>query len=87
MYTMDDCPFCERASEIMREMGFPFEERNVAMLQYNRQLLEKAGAIKTPTIIIGHELLVKPGEEKLRATIKLAQTTATVTTSRTPPRN
>jgi glutaredoxin 3 len=70
IFTMTDCPFCARAKEILAEMGVEYEERNVSMsIKHRNDLVKRTNDTKLPTVLINKELLVKPGEDKLRATI------------------
>jgi len=70
IYTMDDCPFCARAKEILKEMKIVYEERNVSTsMKHRTDLLKKTGDTKLPTILLNKEILVKPGEDKLRASV------------------
>ncbi len=70
LYTMTDCPFCARAREILKEMKIPFEERNVTEnVRWHKELIERTSDDKLPTVLLNGEILVKPGEDKLRATI------------------
>jgi thioredoxin reductase (NADPH) len=71
MYTMNDCPFCIRAKAILKELDVPYEEKNISTsTDLHRELIERTKDDKLPTIIINDDvLLIKPGEDKLRATI------------------
>jgi glutaredoxin len=74
VYSMDDCPFCARAKEILKELKVAYEERNVSQsVKFRAELQKKAPEGKLPTIIVNKEILVKPGEDKLRATINYEQ--------------
>jgi glutaredoxin len=70
IYTMDDCPFCARAKEILTELGVKYEERNVSTsMKHRADLMKKTPDAKLPTILLNKEILVKPGEDKLRASV------------------
>jgi glutaredoxin 3 len=71
LYTMNDCPFCSRAKDILREMKVIYAERNVSGdARTRKELVEKTKDDKLPTLIINDTIvLVKPGEDKLRATL------------------
>lgn len=74
IYTMTDCPFCARAKEILKEMKIPFTEKNASTSKKNYlELLKKSEDNKLPTIIVNKTVLIKPGEDKLRATINYEQ--------------
>jgi glutaredoxin 3 len=68
LYTMTDCPFCQRAKDILKEMKVPYEERNITgNIKHHKELLRISKDDKLPTIVVNKEILVKPGEDKLRA--------------------
>ena len=70
IYTMHDCPFCQKAKDILKEMNIKFEERNVSeSLKWRQQLLKDTNDDKLPTVIVNGNVLVKPGEDKLRPTV------------------
>ena len=70
VYTMTDCPFCAKAKEILRDMKIEFEERNVTEHpRFAKELRDRTRDNKLPTVIINKSVLVKPGEDKLRATV------------------
>jgi glutaredoxin len=70
IYTMHDCPFCQRAKDILDELKVPYDERNVSeSIKYRQDLLKRTKEDKLPTLIINEQVLVKPGEDKLRATL------------------
>jgi len=69
VYTMKDCPFCDRAKQILREIGVKFVEKSTSDQKNLAKLRELTGGDKVPTILVNKTLLVKPGEDKLRATI------------------
>lgn len=70
VYTMHDCPFCARAKDILKELKVPFTEKNVSTnAKYRDELVKKTQEDKLPTVIINESVLIKPGEDKLRATI------------------
>ena len=51
-------------------MRIPCEERNVSKNpKYRQELIEKSNDDKLPTVIINEIVIVKPGEDKLRATV------------------
>jgi glutaredoxin len=70
IYTMHDCPFCQKAKDILKEMNVKFEERNVSeSIKWRQQLLKETNDDKLPTVVVNGNVLVKPGEDKLRATV------------------
>lgn len=74
IYTMHDCPFCAKAKEVLEDMNVKFEERNVSeSLKWRQQLLKDANDDKLPTVVVNGNVLIKPGEDKLRATINFEQ--------------
>jgi glutaredoxin len=70
VYTMHDCPFCQKAKDILKEMKVEYEERNVSeSMKFRQELLKKSNDDKLPTVVVNEQVLVKPGEDKLRAII------------------
>jgi glutaredoxin len=70
LYSMHDCPFCAKAKEVLKDMKVPFEERNVSeSIKHRQDLLKRSNDDKLPTVVINDQVLVKPGEDKLRAMI------------------
>jgi glutaredoxin 3 len=70
IYTMTDCPFCARAKDILKEMKVPFTEKNVSTsVKFRDELLKRTKEEKLPALVINDTVLIKPGEDKLRATI------------------
>jgi glutaredoxin 3 len=70
IYTMTDCPFCARAKDILKEMKIPFTEKNVSTsIKFREEMVKRSKDDKLPTLVINNTVLVKPGEDKLRATI------------------
>ena len=59
IYTMDHCPYCERAKKLMTERAVPYEEKRVPMdddAQWDA--LEKKSGLKTmPQIFYGDRLI------------------------------
>lgn len=59
VYTMDYCPYCERAKSLLKQRGIAFEEIRVAMddeAKWNE--LEKRSGMKTMPMIWAGEQLV-----------------------------
>lgn len=70
IYSMNDCPFCQKAKDILKDMKVEYEERNVSeSMKYRQELVKKSNDDKLPTVVVNDQVLVKPGEDKLRATI------------------
>jgi glutaredoxin 3 len=59
VYTMDFCPFCERAKGLLKERGIAYEEINVPMSDEAQwDALEKKTGMKTmPQILHGEKLI------------------------------
>lgn len=59
VYTMDYCPFCERAKALLKQRNVPFEEKRVAEdddAEWDR--LFKVSGLKTmPQIFVGERLI------------------------------
>lgn len=59
VYTMDHCPFCERAKGLLKQRGVPYEEIRVPMDDDSQwDALEKKTGMKTmPQILHGEKLI------------------------------
>jgi glutaredoxin 3 len=59
IYTMDHCPYCERAKRLMTERAVPYEEERVPMDNDAKwDELEKRSGLKTmPQIFYGDRLI------------------------------
>lgn len=59
IYTMDHCPYCERAKKLMKERGIAYEEERVSMDDDAKwDELEKKSGLKTmPQIFFGDQLI------------------------------
>lgn len=58
MYTKTGCPWCEGAMEFLHRENVKFEERNVTLnLKYMKEMEEKSGQSKAPTLDIDGEIL------------------------------
>ncbi len=59
IYTMDHCPYCERAKSLMKQRGVPYQEINLPMDDDARwDALEKKTGMKTmPQILIGEKVI------------------------------
>lgn len=59
IYTMDHCPFCERAKGLMKQRGVTYQEVNLPMDEDAKwEALEKKTGMKTmPQILIGEKVL------------------------------
>jgi glutaredoxin 3 len=59
VYTMDYCPYCLRAKELLKQRGVPFQEKLLAMDDdASWDELEKKSGMKTmPQIFSGDQLI------------------------------
>lgn len=58
IYTKTGCPWCRDALAFLRDKKVPFEEREVLSNEnYFRELVEKSGQTKTPTLDLAGEIL------------------------------
>ena len=59
VYTMDHCPFCERAKSLLKQRGVAYEEIRVSMDDDAQWIaLEKKTGMKTmPQILDGEKLI------------------------------
>lgn len=58
IYTKTGCPWCHEALAFLRDKKVPFEEREVLSSEnYFKELVEKSGQTKTPTLDLAGEIL------------------------------
>lgn len=59
VYTMDHCPFCERAKALLKQRGVPYSETRVSMDDEAQwDALEKKTGLKTmPQILHGEKVI------------------------------
>lgn len=56
IYTSNSCPYCTAAKDYFKQNNVDFEERNVAKVEYRKELMN-LGILSVPVIKIGDELI------------------------------
>lgn len=57
VYSKNNCPFCDRAKQLLESKGVPFSEINIETDPEARQLLVDHGLRSVPQIFHGYELI------------------------------
>ncbi len=58
IYTKTGCPWCMEALAFLKEKKIPYEEREVRGNEaFFKELVDKSGQTKTPTLDVGGEIL------------------------------
>lgn len=66
IYTKTGCPWCHDVLELLREKKVPFEEREVlGNKTYFKELLNKSGQSKTPTLDIDKFILADSDKDQV----------------------
>jgi len=66
IYTKTGCPWCKGALEFLRNKKLDFEERNVTENKdFFKEMIEKSGQEKAPTLDIDGEILADSSAEEI----------------------
>lgn len=57
VYSKNNCPFCDRAKQLLENKGVPFNEINIERDTEARQMLIDQGLRSVPQIFHGYELI------------------------------
>ena len=57
VYSKNNCPFCDRAKQLLESKGVPFTEVNIEYDPESRQMLVDKGLRSVPQIFHGFELI------------------------------
>ena len=58
VYTRNNCPYCDRAKNLLRQKGIAFEEINLSGREAELNALKaRTGMMTVPQIFIGEELI------------------------------
>jgi glutaredoxin 3 len=67
IYTKTGCPWCREALEMLRKNDVSYEERDVRVDEgFYKELVEKSGQDKTPTIDLNGEILADSDAEAIK---------------------
>lgn len=71
MYTKTGCPWCNGAREYMSSINLDFEEREVTgNSDFMKELEEKSGQTKTPTLDVDGEILADVDKDEIATFLK-----------------
>ena len=71
MYTKTGCPWCNGAREYMNSISLDFEEREVTSnTEFMKELEEKSGQTKTPTLDVDGEILADVDKDEIASFLK-----------------
>ncbi len=71
IYTKTGCPWCKGAMDLLHGKNIPFEEREVrGNEQFYKELVDKSGQDKTPTLDIDGEILADLDADQIAAHLK-----------------
>ena len=57
IYSKNNCPFCDRAKQLLESKGVPYTEVNIEQDPESRQMLVDKGLRSVPQIFHGYELI------------------------------
>lgn len=57
IYSKNNCPFCDRAKQLLESKGVPYTEINIEKDPESRQMLVDKGLRSVPQIFHGYELI------------------------------
>ncbi len=73
VYTKDDCPWCVRVEEFLKQHDIAFEERNAQQNPaYAQEVLAKSGGVGLPVIDIDGAIIIGFSVKKLKEALKIA---------------
>ena len=68
VYTGNDCFWCDKAKQYLRQRGVPYEERNVEENEaYGPYVVELTGQRHVPVIVVGSRVIVGFRKPELEA--------------------
>jgi glutaredoxin 3 len=71
LYTKTGCPWCQGVMEFLNEKGIAYEERDTRKKpDYFREMLEKSGQEKAPTLDIDGYILSDSDKDQVEAYLK-----------------
>jgi glutaredoxin-like YruB-family protein len=72
VYTKDDCPWCVKAEEFLRQNKILFEERNAQHnMAFAEEMVRKSGGAAVPVIDVGGTIVTGFNVRKLKEALKL----------------
>lgn len=72
VYTKNDCPWCVKVEDFLRQNNIPFEERNAqANLEFAKEAVAKSGGAAVPVTEIAGTIIVGFNVRKIREALGL----------------
>jgi glutaredoxin 3 len=72
VYTKDDCPWCVKVEDFLRQNNVEFEERNAEQNPgYAQEAVQKSGGAAVPVTDVGGTIIVGFNVKKLREALGL----------------
>jgi glutaredoxin len=72
IYTKTGCPWSAEVMNLLNEKGIKFEERDmIKNPDFQKEVLEKTGQSKSPTLDIDGKMLPDTEAEEVKATLNL----------------
>lgn len=72
VYVKTGCPWCIGVTDLLKEKGVVFEERNVTQNKaFMDEMVQKSGQTKAPTLDIDGHVLADSDKEQVAAYLKL----------------
>jgi glutaredoxin 3 len=71
LYTKNGCPWCDEVRDFLMENKIHFEEREVRLNEeYFKEMMDKSGQTKAPTIDLDGEIFSDLGKEEVEEILK-----------------
>ena len=72
VYTKDDCPWCVKVEDYLRQNNIAFEERNAQQNpQFAQEVVKKSGGAAVPVTEIDGTVILGFNLKKIRETLKI----------------
>jgi glutaredoxin-like YruB-family protein len=66
IYTTTHCPWCQATKQLLKNMGYEFEERNVELNQeWAMEMIQKSGQMGVPVIDIEGKIIIGFSPEEI----------------------
>jgi len=72
VYTKNDCPWCVKAEDYLRQNDIPFEERNAQKNpEFAQEVIKKSGGAAVPVIEIDGTIILGFNVKRIKEALKL----------------
>jgi glutaredoxin-like YruB-family protein len=73
VYTKDDCPWCVKVEDFLKQNGIAFEERNAQRNpEFAKEMVQKSGGAAVPVTDIDGVIILGFNMKKIKEALKLA---------------